>query len=166
MIPRYQIFKERIQAELVSVKRAAGKALEAFEGAQQNSHQATFFLDSVAVNLHGFYNGVERIFASVAGEIDGGLPTGSNWHRELLRQMTLEVESLRPAVISLETAQSLEDYLRFRHLVRNLYTWNFEVDKMAGLVNGLPHALTQLERDLAKFGRFLEAASSADEIGF
>jgi hypothetical protein len=166
MIARYRVLGERIQAELASVKRAAGKALEAFEGAQQNSHHATFFLDSVAGNLHGFYNGVERIFASVAGEIDGGLPAGSNWHRELLRQMALDVESLRPAVIGLETARRLEEFLRFRYLVRNLYTWSFAVDKLAGPVNGLPHALTQLERDLAKFGRFLEAASSADEIGF
>jgi len=61
----------------------------------------------------------------------------------------------------ISTAQ-LDEYLRFRHLVRNLYTWNFEADKLGNLVTGLPSILAALEGDLAAFGEFLEAASHAD----
>jgi len=164
MIPRYRVLRERIEAELADVRGAVGKARDAYDAAQCDSHHATFFLDSAAMNLHSFYSGIERIFEWIARELDGGLPTGSAWHRDLLTQMTLEVESVRPAVIRSGTAHSLGAYLRFRHLVRNLYTWDFEAAKLADLVAGMADTLADLQTDLSKFGRFLEAASFADEI--
>lgn len=164
MIPRYRIFRERIEAELGDVRRAAEKAARAYDLSQHTGPQATFYLDSVALNLHGFYNGVERIFEWIARELDGGRPAGPTWHRDLLTQMTLEVEGLRPAAIRPHTAQSLAEYLRFRHLVRNLYTWSYEAEKLAELIAGLPQTLGDLQTDLTAFGRFLEAASLADEF--
>jgi hypothetical protein len=164
MIPRYRVLRERVEAELAEVRRAAGKARQAFDAAEIDSQQATFFLDSVAVNLHGFYSGIERIFEWIARELDGGLPTGSTWHRDLLTQMSLQVDGVRPAVIRSETARRLDAYLRFRHLVRNLYAWDFEAAKLADLVGGTADAVSGLEEDLAGFARFLEAASFADEI--
>lgn len=165
MIPRYLVLRERIEAELTDIGHASDKAMQAYEEARSNSPLADFFLDSVAINLHSLYNGVERIFEWIAGELDGGLPTGPTWHRDLLTQMTLEVEGVRPAVIRPATAQSLGAYLRFRHLVRNLYTWSFEADKLSDLVAGLPQMLADLEEDLGVFGGFLAAASTADGIG-
>jgi hypothetical protein len=164
MIPRYLVLRERIEAELADIERAARKAVQAYEEARRSDRQRTFFLDSVAINLHSFYNGVERIFELLARELDGGLPTGTAWHRDLLAQMSLEVEGVRPAVIRAETAASLDEYLRFRHLVRNLYTWNFEEAKLAQLIAGLDRVLTDLKTDLSTFGRYLQAASRADEF--
>lgn len=46
-----------------------------------------YYLDSVALNLHGFYSGLERVFEKVASTIDGSVPSAANWHRELLNQM-------------------------------------------------------------------------------
>ncbi len=57
-------------------------------------------LDGVALNLHGFYAGVERIFEEIAREIDGSLPAGPEWHRDLLLQMSAEVAGTRPPVIA------------------------------------------------------------------
>lgn len=165
MIPRYRILHERIESEWVELERAAEKAVQAYEEAKRNNQQQFFFLDSVAINLHSFYNGVERIFEWIARELDGGLPAGPVWHRELLDQMTLQVGGLRPAVLRDETAEALGPYLRFRHLVRNLYTWNFEAAKLADLIAGLPQALADLRTDLVAFGSFLETASLADELG-
>ena len=47
--------------------------------------------------------------------------------------------------------------------MRNLYTWSFEASKLAALVEALPQTLAGLQADLTTFGRFLEAASLADE---
>jgi hypothetical protein len=153
-----------MEAELVEVRRAAEKARQAYDAAEEDSQQATFFLDSAAMNLHSFYSGIERIFEWIARELDGGLPSGSTWHRDLLMQMSLEVDGVRPAVIRPETAHGLGVYLRFRHLVRNLYTWDFEAVKLTELVGGMSDTLSDLQEDLAEFARFLEAASFADEI--
>jgi hypothetical protein len=162
MIPRYFVLRRRIESELEDVRRAAAKAGRAFERARRMNQDADYYLDSTAINLHGFYNGVERIFEGIAREIDGGLPEGPNWHRELLAQMALDVTALRPAVLRAHTANRLDEYLRFRHLVRNLYTWNFDADKLDALVAGLPGVLADLEADLTLFGGFLEAAGHAD----
>lgn len=164
MIPRYHILRERIAVELADVRRAADKAIAAYHQAERDSRHTTFFLDSVAINLHTFYSGVERIFEGIARELDGGLPAGPTRHRELLTQMILDVPGLRPAVVRRETAQALAEYMRFRHLVRNLYTWNFETQKLADLVAGLPQVLADLQTDLTAFGRFLLAAGAADEL--
>lgn len=60
--------------------------------------QDDYYLDGVALNLHGFYSGLERIFEKIASSIDEIVPSGANWRQELLNQMNTEVPGLRPAV--------------------------------------------------------------------
>lgn len=163
MIPRYQVFRERITTDLADVHRAAERASSAFRRAKVGGPEETFYLDSAALNLHGFYNGVERLFEWLAREIDGTVPGGSSWHRELLAQLELAVPTVRPAVIRPTTRRALEEYLRFRHLVRNLYTWDFAPTKMQELIDELPSTLQALETDLDQFRQFLAAAAHADE---
>lgn len=162
MISRYLILRQRIETELADVDRAAIKIEQAISTAIMREEDASFYLDSVALNLHGLYNGIERIFEVIARDVEGSAPSGAQWHRNLLVQMTLDVEGLRPPVIGRETCERLEEYLRFRHLVRNLYTWSFSLDKLTDLVEGLAPTLSFLRNDLVQFGRFLDAASHAD----
>jgi len=81
-----------------------------------------YYLDGVALNLHGFYSGLEKIFEKIAATVDGSVPNAANWHQELLSQMSMEIPEVRPAVISQELRDMLEDYRGFRHVVRNVYT--------------------------------------------
>ena len=91
------------------------------------------------------------------------LPQSSAWHRELLQQMMLDVPGVRPPLLQNSTAKLLEEFLGFRHVVRNLYTWELEPEKVARLVALLPETVQAVERDLEEFGRFLDAASQADK---
>jgi hypothetical protein len=165
VIPRYRVFIERITIDLAEVRRAAEKAQAAFLVAKRGGPDETYYLDSAALNLHGFYNRVEHLFGWLAREIDGIVPSGASWHRELLAQLELAVPTARPAVIRATTRASLEEYLRFRHLVRNLYTRDFAPAKMMELMDGLPSTLQSLETDLVNFREFLSEASRADETG-
>jgi hypothetical protein len=38
--------------------------------------------------------------------------------------MAVEIELVRPAVISKETRNTLDEYRGFRHIVRNVYSFN------------------------------------------
>lgn len=49
--------------------------------------------------LHDFYTGIEKIFESIAKEVDHRFPMGDEWHSELLHQMSLAILGLRPQVI-------------------------------------------------------------------
>jgi hypothetical protein len=52
----------------------------------------------VALNLHSFYSGLERVFELVATQLDEGRLAGADWHAELLRQMAIDLDEARPVV--------------------------------------------------------------------
>jgi len=70
---------------------------------------------------------LEKVFEKIAATIDGSVPTAANWHQELLSQMCMDIPGVRPAVISDELRDLLEDYRGFLHVVRNVYTFHLEV---------------------------------------
>lgn len=74
----------------------------------------------------------------------------------LLEQMTKEVPEIRPAVISTEPATRLEEYRRFRHVVRKVYTHRFDPAKLGKLVNFAPELFALTKAELLAFAAFLE----------
>lgn len=118
----YSVLAGRIHEALSDLERVVHRAEELLNKAQQ--HNDDGYLDGVASNLHGFYAGVERIFEDIARNLDEAVPTGADWHRDLLLQMSASIDRIRPAVISQETRFCLEEYRGFRHVVRNVYTFN------------------------------------------
>ena len=78
------------------------------------------------------------------------------WHLLLLEQMTKEVPGIRPAVISTETGTRLDEYRRFRRVVRNVYTHRFDPAKLGKLVNFAPELFALTKAELLAFAAFLE----------
>jgi hypothetical protein len=65
--------------------------------------------------------------------------------------MTKEVPSIRPAVMSTETGTRLDEYRRFRHVVRNVYTHSFDPAKLGKLVNPAPELFARTKAELQAF---------------
>jgi hypothetical protein len=145
---------ERIYQELEEIPRVTARMNEGWDRARRSNDD--YYLDGVALNLHGFYMGIERILTRIAETIDGSLPRGENWHLLLLEQMMKEVPGIRPAVISNATGTKLDEYRKFRHIVRNVYTHNFDPVKLGKLVNSAPDLFTQAKAELLAFTAFLE----------
>lgn len=114
------------------------------------------YFGSVAFDLHSFYQGVERIFEAIAKSIDRTVPSGDGWHRSLLVQMTEEIAGIRPAVISEETRTALDSYRTFRHLARNIYTFNLDAKRIRSLVENLPDTVEKVCKDITVFLDFLK----------
>ncbi|PSF27683.1 hypothetical protein C7H19_24920 [Aphanothece hegewaldii CCALA 016] len=114
------------------------------------------YLDSVALGLHNFYSGLERLFEKVAKVVDGSLPSGANWHQLLLEQISLENPERRPALISVESRKALEEYRGLRHVVRNVYAFQLEPEKLRLLVESAPSIFTQIKTECLAFASFLE----------
>lgn len=91
--------------------------------------------------LHDFYNGVERVFLRIARELNGGVPRGDQWHRDLIGDMALTIQEVRPAVIDDDLAAVLGEFLRFRHVFRNVYGGVLDAQRMALLAERLPETL-------------------------
>lgn len=155
---------ERIRAEVPEVESTVHRSLAAWKQAQERPHESAY-LDSVALNLHGFYSGVERLLELIARHVDQSLPKGETWHRELLLQMKDALADIRPAVIGEGNALALDEFRRFRHLVRNLYTMSLAPERMARLMSVLPELWSGLRSELLAFADFLEELTHACESG-
>ena len=73
------------------------------------------------------------------------------WHRDLVDDMTLEIAEVRPAVIDQDLARALGDYLRFRHLFRNVYGGVLDAERMASLERRLPETLAAFRERVEAF---------------
>lgn len=153
MNPQYLTLAGRIREELSDIEQIVNRIDSGWERAQQSGDE--FYLDGVALNLHSFYTALERIFELIASTVDRIKPQGENWHQELLRQMATEIELVRPAVISRKTRDTLDEYRGFRHVVRNIYSFNLSSSKMEPLVNKLPKLVNEIQTELDHFLNFL-----------
>jgi hypothetical protein len=110
--------------------------------------------------LHDFYCGAEKLFKKIASRLDRDIPSGEDWHLQLLERMTLELPGLRPAVISEEMKERLAEYLRFRHLFRNIYGFELRWSRIEDLGHGMRDVQVALRQDIE---RFLDFTNSMHE---
>lgn len=75
----------RIRDEIVELEYILARISEGWQRAKRTNDD--YYLDGVALNLHGFYSGIERLFEQIAGLIDNSVPQGENWHQLLLQQI-------------------------------------------------------------------------------
>ena len=75
--------------------------------------------------------------------------------------MAQDLPDARPAVISQDIAVAVDEFRRFRHLVRNVYTIDLAPERMAGLMSTLPEIWPKLRAELLAFADYLEAFDSS-----
>ena len=156
MIVDYLVVADRIRQEMGDLERIVARAERAVGAARQRPEDQDLYIDSAALNLHDFYAGLERVFHQIATTVDGNLPAGREWHRDLLQQMQAELPDLRPPVISTEAGRAVDEFLRFRHVVRNIYAFQFDSERVERLVQLMPSAFQQTKTELLVFAEFLE----------
>ena len=144
-----------IDNELIELDRIVERILEGWNRSVRSGDD--YYLDAVALNLHSYYSGLERIFERIANTVDNNLPTGENWHQLLLLQMTREVAGTRPAVLSLEISKQLDEFRGFRHVVRDVYTYHLDPKKIERLVLNCSIVLHEAKVELSAFTKFLRS---------
>lgn len=154
------ILAVRIRAELADIAQVVKRSHYLMAKAIERDDND--YYDGIALNLHSFYTGIERILEDIAREIDGSIPTGPNWHRDLLVQMSMEVPSIRPLVLQRSARNRLDEYRGLRHVIRNVYTFNLQPARLRTLVEALSPCYALLVEDLMHFCEFLEALEDAE----
>lgn len=150
----YSALIGRIAQTLADVEQVVSRTEELLAKAQCSGDDGYF--DGVALNLRGFYAGIERIFEDIARTVDQTVPAGGNWHQDVLLQMAAGINTLRPAVITRDTRHCLDEYRGFRHLVRNVYTFHLRASRLTELTAEVRACYEQVRHNLDNFCHFLE----------
>ena len=115
-------------------------------------------LMAIASILHSFYNGLENVFRSVAKNLDHQIPSGHQWHQELLSQMTRATDR-RTALLSADTTAILKDYLLFRHFFRHAYSFFLDWNRCRTLIQFLPEVWEKVRNDFESFIQVSESSN-------
>lgn len=113
--------------------------------------------------LHDFYSAIEKSFRVIARDLDGKVPGGPEWHRELLAQMVIAIPSVRPPVISAELADRLGELLGFRHVFRNVYGFHLAAEKIDLILGKLPQIYQDYQREMNEFFQAMHSALEATD---
>lgn len=110
----------------------------------------------VAYYLHSLYCTFESIFQRIAEVFGNHISERAGWHADLLRRMTLNVEGIRPRLLSEEAYDCLDELRRFRHLFRSAYRLRLDAERLA-LVRKKARVLEQAyPADIKRFLAFLD----------
>jgi len=163
LIPGYILLARRIKDEIPALDRSVKRANDAWQASIKDDTNQKFLIDSVALNLHSFYAGIERLLERIAEQLEKSLPQSPSWHKELLKQMSMDLPKIRPPVLSPNSVTSLDEFRRFRHVVRNAYSEYLDAKRIGQLVNQLTKDWKYIQQDLESFAEFLEGVSQADD---
>ena len=148
-----------MKAEEVLIRRLKAEVESELTGLEALSNEMsaaprqddTYSLRARGSILHDFYTGVERILVRIAAEVNGGVPQAAQWHRELLRNMALDIPEVRPPVIDVDLVGVLGEYLQFRHVFRNVYGYGLEPERIRPLEDRMPETLSLFHDRTASF---------------
>ncbi len=144
-----EVLARRLAAE-IDAELANLDALEReFENRPQQDD--SYSLRARGSIVHNLYAGVERILVRIAHELNGGVPQAEQWHQQLVEDMRLDIPEVRPAVIDSTLAATLGEYLRFRHVFRNVYGSTLEADRLQPLEQRLPATLASFREQVRAF---------------
>jgi uncharacterized protein YutE (UPF0331/DUF86 family) len=87
-------------------------------------------LESLAYQLHNLYSAFEDLFRIVANHFENQISDQTGWHKELLSRMKMQIEGIRPALISEPAYELLNELRGFRHVFRHAYGYELEPEKI------------------------------------
>ena len=70
--------------------------------------------------------------------------------------MTVEIPGLRPRVLSSASAIAIDEYLRFRHVVRHNYAFQVESERVESLATKLRPTFHDVSKEMEAFAVFVD----------
>ena len=105
--------------------------------------------------VNQIYTGCERMFRNIAVTFENSIDD-KLWHRALLERMRLDIENVRPRLISEESYTCLNDLLAFRHYFRHAYDTDIREDRFSIIASDTMTLKDLLEKDIYTFVGFLD----------
>ncbi len=158
MSAQIRTLKADITADLKTIAEIYA-ALDTYSGVATSDEQ----LIVRAYYLHNLYCAFESIFQRIAEVFGNQISDQAGWHAGLLHRMTLDIEGLRPRVLSDLSYDCLDELRRFRHLFRSAYRLHLDAERLA-LVHKKAQSLRLIyQADMERFLAFLDHLLQMEE---
>ena len=145
---KFLLLKADIDREMAQIERLLDESRSELSGV--GDMPSRLEVRGVGSVLQDFYSGVERVFERIAVELDGELPRGDQ-QSQLLNRMEVDVEGVRPRVLTSDLAERLRTFLRFRHLFRNIYGGQLHWERSAELLAEVDEVWPLLKQEMEEF---------------
>ncbi|MEA1962279.1 MAG: hypothetical protein U9N81_13605 [Bacillota bacterium] len=154
----YLTLKARVDEELSNINRLETglKKLALFPAIKTDLLNGLPLSDEISCRvigsyLHDYYCGLEKVFVHIAKSFGESLPTGNQWHKELLDEMTLSIPGVRIALLSKKTLAKIDELRGFRHIFRNAYGFSIDPVREQLLLGNLPSISTSVKKEIKAF---------------
>lgn len=133
--------------------------LDTLEPKKISSETSEQELILIGYYLTSIYSSFEEVFKNIARDFENKIDDPSRWHVVLLHRMSLDIEAVRPSVISKLSEDCLHELLRFRHVFRFSYAFELDWEKMRLVVKRWQRCKDHVVRDIRRFVKFLDKAA-------
>ncbi len=156
---KYLALKTRLEDEMLAFEENVNTLITLME--QSKTVPEGFVTPTLASYIVDVYTGCEKMSERVAVTLDGNLPKGENWHEQLLRQMADTGGDNRPPLWQGSLLLELDEYRKFRHLVRHNYQVKLKADKGLILANKIIISSTKVKEAIQQFNCWLDSKASS-----
>jgi len=110
---------------------------------------------NLGYKLHNLYSAYETLFKVVASFFENQVDQTATYHIGLLKRMRLEIEGIRPGLISAETFAVLDELRGFRHVFRHAYDYCLDADRLVALSGKVESLGRKFKVDFERFRQIL-----------
>lgn len=141
---------ERDTERLNRLFRRFSASYKEFEKTEEYSKliESAFYINQI-------YTGFERIFKSIAKTFENTIED-DYWHKSLLERMNLEIKGIRPALLSDDSFQYLNELRAFRHFFRHAYDVDINREKFKIVAEKALKIKEKYRREINNFLKFLD----------
>ncbi len=151
---KYLALKTRLEDEMLAFEENVNTLITLME--QSKTVPEGFVTPTLASYIVDVYTGCEKMSERVAVTLDENLPKGENWHEQLLRQMAETGGDNRPPLWQGSLLLELDEYRKFRHLVRHSYNVKLKHDKVMILAQKILISSEKVKEAIQQFNVWLE----------
>lgn len=108
-------------------------------------------VESAGYWMHNLYCAFEDLFKLVAGFWENNLSANGEYHIYLLKRMLVEIEGVRPALLSNAGYRFLNELRGFRHAFRHAYSYGLDNERVSALMRKILDQKDTVINDLQVF---------------
>ena len=108
-------------------------------------------VESAGYWIHNLYCAFEDLFKLVAGFWENNLSVNGEYHIHLLKMMLVEIEGVRPSLLSIASYKFLNELRGFRHVFRHAYSYGLDEERVSALLSKILDQKENVISDLRTF---------------